>query len=211
MLFRSKRGSLAGGFQSREQLLEVEGLGSAAFTQAAGFCRVPESKQVFDHTIVHPESYKLAEAILRIADFSLFDLATHGPLVRNSLKKFAAGDIAPALDKPESLVEHVLNCLTANTNDPREELPPPLLREEILKLDSLEVGIELPGVIRNVVEFGLFIDVGVNVDGLLHRSQLRAKSQFPEDHYHVGQQLMVVVSEVDIARKRISLSEKINH
>lgn len=205
------RSSKAQGFQARSEILKVEGVGRAAYTQAAGFCRVPGSQEAFDETIVHPESYELAERILKIAGFSSRQLAEDGTRVRTCLNELQMSEVAQALKEPEHLVDHVFHCLRANANDPREELPLPLLREEILKLDSLEVGTELLGVIRNVVEFGLFIDVGVNVDGLLHRSQLRTRSPLLEDHYYVGQQLMVVVSEVDIARKRISLSEKISH
>ncbi|MBT3786215.1 S1 RNA-binding domain-containing protein, partial [bacterium] len=202
-----QRQTLRAGFQSRRDLLKAEGVGESAFTQAAGFCRVPESKNVFDNTIVHPESYGLASRILKIANLSLDDYGTQVVAVRDAIKGLEFSSVAESLGEPEELVRQVIHCLCASTNDPREDLPLPVLREEILKFDALKPGHELPGVVRNIVEFGLFVDIGVNVDGLLHKSRVKNSQRAIEEQFSVGQQVMVTVTEVDLKRKRISLEE----
>jgi protein Tex len=201
------RRSLPSGFQSRKQLLKVDGIGETAFTQAAGFCRVPESKEVFDNTIVHPESYKIASRLLKAANLSPSDFEQNYENTRSRLNQVDSKNTAEILKEPEPLIRHVLDCLCSPINDPREDLPLPLLRDEILKFEALKPGHELPGIVRNIVEFGLFVDIGVNVDGLLHKSKAKNPNRDMQDQYSVGQPLVVIVSEVDSKRKRISLSE----
>ncbi len=201
------RRTLPSGFQSRKELLIVEGIGQRAFTQAAGFCRVPESRNIFDNTIVHPESYSLASKILKMADLSEKQYCQEPGPSRNILTKLNSKLVAETLAEDENLVSQVLDCLSAPVNDPREDLPLPVLRDEVLKFEALKPGYELPGVVRNIVEFGLFVDIGVNVDGLLHKSKVKNPRQAMEDQFSVGQPLLVTVDEVDTKRKRISLTE----
>ena len=127
--------------------------------------------------------------------------------ISDKLNQLDRLEAARKLGEDEAIMGHVIQCLLAPTNDPREELPLPLLREEVLKLESLSPGLELTGVVRNIVEFGLFMDIGVGVDGLLHQSRRKFSSKPLEDQYAIGQQFLVRVVEVDVKRKRIALEE----
>ncbi|MBQ2829885.1 MAG: RNA-binding transcriptional accessory protein [Oscillospiraceae bacterium] len=199
-----------GAFTTRRQLLKVAKLGPKAFEQCAGFLRVPESKNILDNTSVHPESYEAAEKLLAACGYSLHDVAKGG-LAELSVRLEAYGaeraakecgvgvptllDIARELQKPG--------------RDPRSELPPPILRTDVLEMKDLKAGMVLSGTVRNVIDFGVFVDIGVHQDGLVHVSQVSRKFiRHPSEVVAVGDIVRVVVLDVDEKKKRISLSMK---
>lgn len=181
-----------GKFKSRKELLKVKGLGSKTFEQCAGFLRVPEGDNPLDNTGVHPESYEIAEEILAM-DYKNIDL-------KDISKKLGVGiptlnDIIKELEKPGI--------------DPRDEMPKPILRQDVLKIEDLKKDMVLNGTVRNVVDFGAFIDIGVKEDGLAHISHLSDKYiKHPKEVVKVGDIVRVKIIEVDINRGRISLSMK---
>ena len=195
-----------GPFTSRAQLKKVPKLGPKAFEQCAGFLRIPESKEMMDNTGVHPESYAAAKALLALFGLkkgdNLSDLP--GKLESYGLAKAAAGcavgehtllDIAKELAKPG--------------RDPRDELPAPILRKDVLEMKDLKPGMVLSGTVRNVIDFGVFVDIGVHQDGLVHISQVaNRRLRHPSEAVKVGEIVKVIVLDVDEKRKRISLSMK---
>ncbi len=200
-----------GAFTSRKQILKVPKLGPKAYEQCAGFLRVPESRTALDNTAVHPESYPAAEKLLELTGHSLAEVSAgklgdlDGEMKAMGLEKLAAAcgvgvptltDVAKELQKPG--------------RDPRDELPPPILRTDIMEIKDLQPGMVLTGTVRNVIDFGVFVDIGVHQDGLVHISQI-SKSRFlrhPSEAVAVGDVVKVVVLEVDAKKKRISLSMK---
>ena len=200
-----------GAFTSRKQILKVPKLGPKAYEQCAGFLRVPESGTALDNTAVHPESYPAAEKLLELTGHSLAEVSAgklgdlDGEMKAMGLEKLAAAcgvgvptltDVAKELQKPG--------------RDPRDELPPPILRTDIMEIKDLQPGMVLTGTVRNVIDFGVFVDIGVHQDGLVHISQI-SKSRFlrhPSEAVAVGDVVKVVVLEVDAKKKRISLSMK---
>ena len=199
-----------GAFTSRAQLKKVPKLGPKAFEQAAGFLRVPESGKVLDHTGVHPESYKAAETLLTLCGLKLSDVGTQ------KLQEFAArvklyGEQKLADDCGIGVptMQDIVKELMKPGRDPRDELPAPILRTDVLELKDLKPGMELSGTVRNVIDFGVFVDIGVHQDGLVHISQVCNKFiKHPSDVVSVGDVVKVKVLEVDEKRKRISLSMK---
>ena len=199
-----------GMFTSRKQILKVPKLGPKAFEQCAGFLRVPESQAVLDNTAVHPESYQAAEKLLALTGHTMADVAARrlGDLdarirelgVERAAEDCGVGvptllDVAKELQKPG--------------RDPRDELPPPLLRTDVLEIKDLQPGMVLTGTVRNVIDFGVFVDIGVHQDGLVHISQISDKFlKHPSEALAVGDIVKVVVLEVDEKKKRISLSIK---
>ena len=197
-----------GTFQTRRELLKVAKLGPKAFEQCAGFLRVTESKNVLDHTAVHPESYKAAEKLLKLCGFGLSDVGNLTGLTKRvqdyGVEKAAAEcgvgvptllDIASELQKPG--------------RDPRDELPPPLLRTDVMSMEDLKPGMKLTGTVRNVVDFGAFVDIGVHQDGLVHVSQITNRFiRHPSEAVTVGDVVEVTVLEIDAGKKRISLTMK---
>jgi uncharacterized protein len=149
-----------GPFMARHDLLKVPSLGPQTFEQCAGFLRIPESKEPLDNTAVHPESYTLARLILK---------ETHGDPTSGSSEPAA---LAARLSAGLPTVRDIIDALGKPGRDPREELSGPLLRTDVLKLEDLQPGMELKGTVRNVVDFGVFVDLGVKEDGLVHVSQL---------------------------------------
>jgi uncharacterized protein len=199
-----------GRFTARKQLLKVPKLGPKAFQQCAGFLRVPESGQILDNTGVHPESYGAAEALLARCGYTLHDLAegavTALPL---KLKELDLGETAAQLGVGEATLRDIAAELCKPGRDPREELPPPMLRTDVLELKDLRPGMELTGTVRNVVDFGAFVDIGVHHDGLVHISQLAQRYiSNPREVVDVGDVVQVAVLDVDVEKKRISLSMK---
>ena len=200
--YREKNGS----FHSRKELLKVPKLGPKAFQQCAGFLRVMESDNVLDHTAVHPESYPAAAKLLELCGYQLSQvgqlkdldqrLEQLGP--KKAAEECGVGlptlrDIAAELQKPG--------------RDPRDQLPPPLLRTDVMELSDLKPGMQLTGTVRNVVDFGAFVDIGVHQDGLVHISQLADRRvRHPSDVVAVGDVVEVTVLSVDEAKKRISLT-----
>jgi len=195
-----------GPFTSRAQLKKVPKLGSKAFEQCAGFLRIPESKEILDNTGVHPESYAAAKALLNLLGCkkgdSLSDLV--GKLESYGLKK-AAEECAVG----EHTLLDIAKELSKPGRDPRDELPKPILRKDVLEMKDLVPGMELTGTVRNVIDFGVFVDIGVHQDGLVHISEVcKKRLRHPSELVNVGDVVKVVVLSVDEKRKRISLSMK---
>ena len=198
-----------GTFTTRWQLLRVPKLGPKAFEQCAGFLRVPESQSVLDNTGVHPESYGVAERLLAACGFTLDDVK--------------AGRVAGLKDRAESAhyealsktcgagvptLADIVKELSKPGRDPRDELPPPILRTDVMEAKDLKPGMELQGTVRNVIDFGVFVDIGVHQDGLVHISKLPRRVKHPSELLAVGDVITVWVVEVDEKKKRISLTMK---
>jgi protein Tex len=198
----------AGGpFSSRKQLLKVKGLGPKAFEQAAGFLRIPGAPDPLDNTAVHPESYAAARALI-----NRFEGAPLPEVAGRARQLFAAGHATPAqlaadLGIGEPTLLDMLDALARPGRDPRDDAPPPILRADVLKLEDLQPGMWLKGTVRNVVDFGAFVDIGVKQDGLVHVSELANRYvRNPLDIVQVGDVVDVRVLTVDAARGRIGLS-----
>jgi len=199
-----------GAFTSRKQILKVPKLGPKAFEQCAGFLRVPESKNVLDNTGVHPESYAAAEKLLELTGCSLSDVAS-GSLAGLEKKVEALGEeqVAQQCGVGVPTLKDVVKELLKPGRDPRDELPPPILRTDVLELKDLKPGMVLTGTVRNVIDFGVFVDIGVHQDGLVHISQVSKKFiKHPSEVVAVGDVVKVVVLEADEKKKRIGLSMK---
>ena len=199
-----------GVFTSRKAINKVPKLGPKAFQQCAGFLRVPESKQVLDNTAVHPESYAAAEKLLELCGYTLADVKdgklTQLPL---RLKAYGAEKAAAECGVGEPTLNDIVSELLKPGRDPREELPPVLLRKDVLAIKDLRPGMVLTGTVRNVIDFGVFVDIGVHQDGLVHVSQISDKFiRHPSEVLAVGDIVKVVVLDVDEKKKRISLSIK---
>lgn len=197
-----------GPFTSREELKAVSGLGEKTFTQAAGFLRIPGAPNPLDNTAIHPESYGATLRLLEKAGVPLESLSRGGIL---RLRQFLAGVDLAQLAEEIGLGVPTLKDIIANLEkpgrDPREDLPGPLFRSDVLKMEDLKPGMILRGVVRNAVDFGVFVDIGVKQDGLVHISELKdGFVRHPADVVAVGQTVNVKVLAVDLVRNRISLS-----
>lgn len=200
-----------GTFMSRRQLLKVPRLGPAAFTQCAGFLRIAGAKSPLDNTPVHPESYKLAEAILAKLGFDLQDLSDKNQLAMLAAKSKLVdiAKLAKDLDAGEPTVKDILDALVKPGRDPREDLPAPLTRQAIVKLSDIKPGTIMRGTVRNITDFGAFVDIGLHQDGLIHISELSKKRvKHPLDVLSIGEVLNVMVISIDEKRNRIGLSLK---
>ena len=197
-----------GAFTGRKQLLKVPKLGPKAFEQCAGFLRVPESRQVLDHTGVHPESYAAAEALLCLCGYSLADVGTGAPAeLPRRVEKLGWKQAAERCGCGEMTLHDIVKELLKPGRDPRDELPAPILRTDVLDIKDLKPGMVLTGTVRNVIDFGVFVDIGVHQDGLVHISKVCDKFiRHPSEAVSVGDVVKVTVLEVDEKRKRISLS-----
>ena len=196
-----------GAFTDRRQLLKVKKLGAKAYEQCAGFLRVPGGKEPFDNTGIHPESYDAARKLLEKSGLSLSDLGDTEKL-KNAFDGISKKDMSQALEIGVPTLEDMIKELEKPGRDPRDELPPPLMRSgDIMELTDLKPGMELVGTVRNIVDFGAFVDIGVHEDGLVHISQIADRRiEHPLDVLKVGQVVNVRVLDVDTARKRISLT-----
>ena len=197
-----------GAFTSRKQILKVPKLGPKAFQQCAGFLRVMESKSVLDHTAVHPESYEAAEKLLALTGYTLADVKA-GNISELSKRLAAYGEekAAAACGVGVPTLKDVAAELMKPGRDIRDELPKPILRTDVLEIKDLKPGMQLTGTVRNVIDFGVFVDIGVHQDGLVHISQVADKFlKHPSEAVKVGDVVKVVVLEVDEKKKRISLS-----
>ena len=198
-----------GPFTARKQLLKVPKLGPKAFEQCAGFLRVPESGSVLDNTGVHPESYAAAEKLLARCGYTLEDVEA-GRL--DGLKERAEGIGYAALSElcgaGVPTLADIVKELMKPGRDPRDELPPPILRTDVLEMKDLKPGMELRGTVRNVIDFGVFVDIGVHQDGLVHISRLPRRVRHPSELLRVGDVITVWVAEVDEKKKRIGLTMK---
>lgn len=199
-----------GAFTSRAQLKKVPKLGPKAFEQCAGFLRVPESRQVLDHTGVHPESYDAAKKLAALLGFDLRDAGTaRMASLPAQLRAYGVQRAAEACGVGEPTLQDIVKELIKPGRDPRSDLPAPILRTDVLELKDLKPGMILSGTVRNVIDFGVFVDIGVHQDGLVHISQVC--NQFirhPSEVVSVGDVVKVAVLEVDPKRQRISLSMK---
>ena len=199
-----------GAFTSRTQLKKVPKLGPKAFQQCAGFLRVPESKEIFDNTGVHPESYGAAETLLMLCGYSKKDVAA-GKIdhLRERVGALGLSQTAERCGVGVPTLEDVVKELLKPGRDPRDELPAPILRTDVLELKDLKPGMVLSGTVRNVIDFGVFVDIGVHQDGLVHISQVSSrKVRHPSEVVQVGDVVKVCVLEVDEKRKRIGLTMK---
>ena len=197
-------------FTSRKAINKVPKLGPKAFQQCAGFLRVPESKQVLDNTAVHPESYDAASKLLEICGYTMADVKA-GKLsdLRQRLDNYGVARAAEACGVGEPTLRDIAAELLKPGRDPRDELPPVLLRQDVLEIKDLKPGMVLTGTVRNVIDFGVFVDIGVHQDGLVHISQISDKFiRHPSEAVAVGDIVKVVVLDVDEKKHRISLSMK---
>ena len=197
-----------GAFATRKQILKVPKLGPKAFQQCAGFLRVPESKSVLDTTAVHPESYAAAEKLLSLTGYTLSDVKA-GNLSELPKRLAAYGEEKAAAECGVGVptLKDVVGELMKPGRDIRDELPKPILRTDVLEMKDLKPGMQLTGTVRNVIDFGVFVDIGVHQDGLVHISQVADKFlKHPSEAVKVGDVVKVVVLDVDEKKKRISLS-----
>ena len=198
-----------GPFTARKQLLKVPKLGPKAFEQCAGFLRVPESKSILDNTGVHPESYPAAENLLKACGFTLEDVKTgHIAGLKEKAEEIGLDHLSETCGVGAPTLADILKELVKPGRDPRDELPAPILRTDVLEAKDLKPGMELKGTVRNVIDFGVFVDIGVHQDGLVHISKLPRRVQHPSELLSVGDVVTVWVIDVDEKKKRISLTMK---
>ncbi len=197
-----------GAYTSRKQLLKVPRLGPKAFEQCAGFIRVPESGNILDNTGVHPESYEATEKLLEACGCSLKDVKNGEALTKLdiAIKETGLEALAEKCGVGVPTLEDIVKELKKPGRDPRDELPPPILRTDVMEASDLKPGMELQGTVRNVIDFGVFVDIGVHQDGLVHKSQLPKRVRHPSELLSVGDIITVKVIEVDEQKKRISLT-----
>ena len=200
-------------FISREELHEVKGLGPHAFVQAAGFLRIPNAEVFFDSTAVHPESYNAASALLEELEIAVDVVKKNGAVVINRMKErgLSLEGLAQKCDCGVETLTDIIDSLEKPDRDPRENMPKPIFRQDVLKIEQIRPGMILTGTVRNVVDFGAFVDIGVKQDGLVHLSKMAQKYvKNPFDIVSVGDIVEVKVLEVDVERERISLSMVLN-
>lgn len=195
----------SGAFMNRKDLGDVEGIGPVAFEQAAGFCRIMNGDNPLDSTTIHPESYEIAESILKFIGFSSNDLLDRKNEIQKSLSKINWRKYASENGFNEITVQDIVESLQKPGLDPREELEKPLLRDDVMTMEQLKRDMVLEGTVRNVVDFGAFVDIGVKQDGLIHKSKMGRYVKDPLEVISVGQIVKVKVLNVDLERERISL------
>ena len=205
--FREENGE----FTSRSQIKKVPRIGDKAYEQCAGFLRVPNSKEVLDNTGVHPESYSAAKALLEMFGYTLED-AKNGQLknLRNDVMKKGVSDVCDELGIGEPTLADIIGELEKPGRDVRDSFASPILRDDVLSMEDLKPDMELTGTVRNVIDFGAFVDIGVHQDGLVHISQICNRYiKHPSEILSVGDIVKVKVLAVDLAKKRISLTMKL--
>ena len=193
-----------GSFENRKELLNVKKLGKKTYEQCAGFVKIDNPEYPLDNTTIHPESYDATFKLLKKLNYSTSDIGS------KSLKfdKVDLKEISEELDIGMETLKDIISELKKPGRDPREDMPKPILRKNVLSLEDLEIGMITQGTVRNIVDFGAFVDIGVHQDGLVHISQLVADKyvKHPLDIVSVGDIVDVKVLDVDIKRKRINLS-----
>ena len=206
VLYREENGA----YLSRSALKKVPKLGAKAFEQCAGFLRTAESKNFLDNTAVHPESYKAAEELLKICSYTAEDVKKGNiDELNQRVESLGKEKIAEHLSIGVPTLEDIIKELMRPGRDPRDELPPPLLRQDVMEMKDLTPGMQLKGTVRNVIDFGAFIDIGVHQDGLVHISQITDRFiRHPSEILKVGDIVTVWVISVDVNKKRISLTMK---
>lgn len=203
-----------GAFASRAQLKKVKGLGPKAFEQCAGFLRIPGAKKALDGTAVHPESYPAAEKLLSLCGFADKDIGTEAiQALPKKAREIGFAALCAETGAGEPTLKDIIAELLRPGRDMRDELPAPMLRSDVMSLEDLKPGMELMGTVRNVIDFGAFVDIGVHQDGLVHISQLSDKFiKHPSQAVKVGDVVKVKILDVDQKKKRISLTMKgFNH
>ena len=201
-----------GKLKNRKELLKVPKLGKVAYEQCAGFLRIYDGDNPLEVTAVHPESYEATEKLLEKIGFNKNDLKDKEKLedLRNKLKSVNIGEMAKELDIGEMTLSDIIEELSRPGRDPREDMPKPILRSDVLKLDDLKEGMVLTGTVRNVIDFGAFVDIGVKHDGLVHISEMSDKYvKNPSDVVSVGDIVKVKVINIDRERQKVALSMKI--
>ncbi len=199
-----------GKFKSRKQLLKVPKLGEKAFTQCAGFLRIDGGENILDNTAVHPESYARAEKLLGLFSYKKEDVrARRISDLREKIKAYGKERVAKETDLDVATLEDIITELMKPGRDIRDSLPAPILRKDVMSMEDLKSGMELTGTVRNVVDFGVFVDIGVHQDGLVHISEITDRYiKHPSEVLKVGQVVQVCVKEVDLKKKRIALTMK---
>ena len=197
-----------GAFPDRKSLLKVPKLGPKAYEQCAGFLRIPDGKNVLDNTSVHPESYKAAKELLSTFGLTLKNVGELPP-IDEWIEQRGEATVAEACSVGVHTLRDIASSLIKPGRDPRDELPPPQLRTDVLDMKDLNPGMVLTGTVRNVIDFGAFVDIGVHQDGLVHVSEMANRFiRHPSEVVKVGDIINVIVLEVDLQRKRIALSMK---
>lgn len=206
VLYREEHGR----FNERSELKKVSKLGPKAFEQCAGFLRVRDGKNILDNTAVHPESYAAAKQLLKLCDMSEEDIKNGNIAhLKSKVQSIGTAALAKQLDIGEPTLKDIVNELSKPGRDPRDELPKPMLRSDVMGIEDLKPGMELKGTVRNVVDFGAFVDIGVHQDGLVHISQITDKFlRHPSELLKVGDIVTVWVLEADTVKNRISLTMK---
>jgi uncharacterized protein len=199
-----------GKFTSRKQLLEVSKLGPKTFEQCAGFLRIPGAHNILDNTAVHPESYDATIKLLEINGYSLEDISSNNiKELQRAVDGWNLEELSATLGIGIPTLKDIIEELKKPGRDPREELPQPILRIDVMDIKDLKPDMVLTGTVRNVVDFGAFVDIGVHQDGLVHISQLSdSYVKHPMDVVQVGDIVKVRVLSVDVERNRISLTMK---
>ncbi len=198
-----------GRFKSREELMEVSGVGAKLFEQSAGFLKIPGGENPLDNTFIHPESYSATENLLNLCNVSAPQIQQSGAVVGLFVNQKGVLNVAEKLNIGVPTLEDILENLKKPGRDPREEMPKPILRSDVLKMEDLTEGMKLKGTVRNVVDFGAFVDIGVKQDGLLHISQIANRYvKNPLELLNVGDIIDIKIIGVDVAKGRISLSMK---
>ena len=206
--YRDENGKLA----ERKELLKVPKLGKVAFEQCAGFIRIPDGKNPLENTAVHPESYESTEKLLDLLGFKITDLKNKDNLnsLREKLKSVDVAETATKLEIGEMTLTDIIAELSKPGRDPREDMPKPVLRSDVLKFEDLTDGMVLTGTVRNVIDFGAFVDIGVKYDGLVHISEMsNSFIKSPSEVVSVGDVVKVKVIKIDQERKKVGLSMKI--
>lgn len=198
-----------GNFKNRKELLKVKGLGAKAYEQMAGFLVILDGENTLDNTIIHPESYKIAEEILKAVDLSLKAYGSDLNKAKEVLVGFDYKGFAEENNYGYETVKDIYEALVKERRDPRDSIQKPLLKSDILKIDNLQPGMELEGTVRNVVKFGAFIDIGLKNDALLHISEISDKFiDDPSKVLSVGQIIKVKIKDIDRERERVGLTKK---
>ena len=199
-----------GKFTSRKELLKVPKLGKAAFVQCAGFLKVPESNNILDNTMVHPESYDITEKLLESLGYNVNEITKEDlDNLKVKLENIDVEKIAEKLDVGLPTIIDIISELKKPGRDPRDEMPKPILKSDVLKIEDLEIGMVLTGTVRNVIDFGAFVDIGIKNDGLVHISNLSDKYvRNPMEEVSVGDIVKVKVIGIDLEKGKVSLSMK---
>ena len=206
--YRDENGKL----KNRKELLKVPKLGKVAFEQCAGFLRIFDVDNPLEITAVHPESYEATEKLLANLGFNKTDLKNKEKIdeLRQKLKSVDIAQTAKELEIGEMTLEDIISELSKPGRDPREDMPKPILRSDVLKLEDLKEGMILTGTVRNVIDFGAFIDIGVKHDGLVHISEMSDKFiKNPSEIVSVGDIVKVKVIKIDLERQKVGLSMKV--